>query len=387
MNIGIEAQRIFRTRKHGMDFVALELIRHLQQMDTSHHFHVFVNDGPDQCLTESSQLTIHRFGGSYPVWEQVKLPRLARDLGLDLLHCTSNTAPVRCPVPLVVTIHDIIYLETHPLRSKGYTPYQRFGNLYRRWVVRQLLQKVPLIYTVSEYEKRRFVDFLGIAPERVAVVYNGVGDHFQPTTDHHRLARLKQKYRLPDRFLLFLGNTDPKKNTQNTVVAFAKYCAQRGRSHHLVVGDLDPSVIRQYLREAGLENYLDQFHFTGYIDNRELPAILQMADLFLYPSKRESFGIPILEGMATGTPVITGNTASMPEVAGDAALLVDPFQPSAITAGIARVLNDSGLRDQLRARGLKRAQRFSWTQTAQTTLRTYEQLLSLSTIPQKNTVL
>lgn len=384
MNIGIEAQRIFRTRKHGMDFVALELIRHLQRIDPHNTYHVFVNEGPDRCLEESENLTIHTFGGSYPVWEQIKLPRLAAKLNLDLLHCTSNTAPVRCPVPLAVTIHDIIYLESHPLFAKGYTPYQRFGNMYRRLVVRRLLKTAKAIYTVSHFEQKRFSDYLGLPADRIQVIYNGVGDHFRPIEDPDYLNDIRKKYQLPEKYCLFLGNTDPKKNTRNTVVAFAKYCRQQGRTHHLVVGDLDPVMVRQHLADAGLEEYMDQIRVTGYIDNREMPALINMADLFLYPSKRESFGIPILEGMASGTPVLTGNTASMPEVAGEAACLVDPFDSDAISDAIRTVLRDKDLQDDLRQKGLERAKAFSWAQTARTTLASYQRILGY---PEKQTAL
>lgn len=375
MNIGIEAQRIFRTRKHGMDFVALELIRNLQRIDRENTYHIFVNEGPDRCLEESEHLTIHTFGGSYPVWEQVKLPRLVRQLDLDLLHCTSNTAPVWCPVPLVVTIHDIIYLESNPLFAKGYTPYQRFGNIYRRWVVRQLLRKADAIYTVSHFERERFEFYLELPPGRVEVVYNGVGEHFRPITDQSYLTDMRTKYRLPERYCLFLGNTDPKKNTPNTVVAFAKYCQQFGRTHHLVVGDLEPALIQSYLDQAGLGEFMDQIHVTGYIDNQEMPALINLADVFLYPSKRESFGIPILEGMACGTPVITSKAASMPEVAGDAACLVDPLQPDSIAEVLGVLLHDADMQEKLRVAGLERARAFSWEQTARTSLASYRRLL------------
>jgi len=375
MNIGIEAQRIFRTRKHGMDFVALELIRNLQRIDTENTYHIFVNEGPDRCLEESENLTIHTFEGTYPVWEQIKLPRLVHQLNLDLLHCTSNTAPVRCPVPLAVTIHDIIYLESNPLFAKGYTPYQRFGNMYRRWVVRQLLRKADAIYTVSHFERERFEFYLQLPPGRVEVVYNGVGEHFQPITDQSYLAKMRAKYRLPERFCLFLGNTDPKKNTPNTVVAFAKYCQKFGCTHKLVVGDLEPALIKSYLDQVGLGEFMDQIHVTGYIDNQEMPALINLADVFLYPSKRESFGIPILEGMACGTPVITSKAASMPEVAGDAACLVDPSQPDSIAEVLGVLLNDTDMQEKLRTAGLERARAFSWEQTARTSLASYRRLL------------
>lgn len=375
MRIGIEAQRIYRDHKHGMDFVALEMIKNLQIIDQENEYIIYINEGPDtECLKETSNFKIKVFGGAYPIWEQVKLPKMAREDKLDILHCTSNTAPINCPVPLVVTIHDIIYFETHPLAAKGYSSYQKFGNLYRRYVVKRLLYSAKLIITVSEYEKKRFNSFLKLKEGRVEVVYNGVGTHFKPIKDEAILKSIRTKYKLPMNFFLFLGNTDPKKNTRNTVVSFAKYKEKYKTDHKLVIGDLDPEIIMGFLKEEKLEAYFGEIFFTGYIHNSDLPAVINLADVFLYPSKRESFGIPVLEGMASGTPVITSNTSSMPEVGGDAAVFVDPENTDQIMEAIHQLLSDEDLRELNIEKGLKRAEMFSWKNTAKEVLEIYHRI-------------
>jgi glycosyltransferase involved in cell wall biosynthesis len=379
MRIGIEAQRIYREHKHGMDFVALEIIRNLQRIDKENDYFIYVNEGPDtDCVKETENFKIRVFGGPYPIWEQFKLPSWAKRDRLDVLHCTSNTAPVSLSVPLVVTIHDIIYFETHPLKAKGYSAYQKFGNLYRRAVVKRLLKSADRILTVSKFEQKRFVEFLNMPSEAIEVVYNGVGTHFKPIEDQAFLEEKRAEYKLPQDFFLFLGNTDPKKNTRNTVVAFAQYCKQFGGEHQLVIGDLDPEVIKGFLSDAGLEAFFDRIHFTGYIQNTDLPAIINLADVFLYPSKRESFGIPVLEGMASGTPVITSNTSSMPEVAGDAAYLVNPESVDEIVTAINTLIHSQELRQRFSVKGLERAAKFSWENTARQTLAIYETLLKLN---------
>lgn len=335
MRIGIEAQRIFRAKKHGMDFVVLELIRQLQKIDKDNQYFIFVNEGPDHNVIEaSSRFKIVEFKASYPVWEQILLPKKARELKLDILHCTSNTAPINCPVPLVVTIHDLIYFESNPLFSKGYSTYQKFGNLYRRFVVSKILKTAQRIITVSEYERKRFLEMNLISPDRIQVVYNGVSEHFEPISNQDYLNEISAKYKLPKLFFLFLGNTDPKKNTRNTVVAFARFCKQTNYEHQLVIGDLDPSVIRSYLSEEGLEQFFDRIHFTGYIQNTELPVLINLAQVFLYTSLRESFGIPLLEAMRCGTPVITGEVSSLPEISQGAALEIDVTNPQNIADGL-----------------------------------------------------
>lgn len=375
MRIGIEAQRIYRDHKHGMDFVALEMIKNLQLIDKENDYIIYINEGPDtECLQETSNFKIKVFGGPYPIWEQIKLPKMAREDKLDILHCTSNTAPINCPVPLVVTIHDIIYFETHPLAAKGYSSYQKFGNLYRRYVVKRLLHSAELIITVSKYEEERFNSFLKLKKGRVEVVYNGVGEHFKPIDDTVVLEAIRTKYKLPEHFFLFLGNTDPKKNTRNTVVSFAKHKAKYKTDHKLVIGDLDPEVIMGFLKEEKLEAYFDEIFFTGYIHNSDLPAVINLADIFLYPSKRESFGIPVLEGMASGTPVVTSNTSSMPEVGGDAAVFVNPDSTEEITEAIQILLSDENLRRENIEKGLKRAEMFSWKNTAKEVLNIYKRI-------------
>ncbi len=354
-----------------MDFVALEMIRSLQKLDLENEYVIFVDDGPDEYLQETPNFKIVRFSGSYPVWEQVKLPRAVREHGCDLLHCTSNTAPVNCPVPLVVTIHDIIYFETHPLTASGYNLYQRFGNLYRRIVVRKNLKAAGRIITVSHFERKRFEESLDLPEGKLKVVYNGVGTHFKPTTDQGVIETIRQRYALPDKYFLFLGNTDPKKNTANTVRAFARFCEDVSPEYKLVVADLDAAVIKKILAEESLLQHFDKIKFTGYIDNKDLPVVIQLARAFLYPSKRESFGIPILEAMASGTAVITSNVASMPEVSGGAALLVDPLEPAEIEEAMHRLLEDGDLGKQLVEKGRERASAFSWENTAREVLKIY----------------
>jgi len=376
VRIGIEAQRIFREKKHGMDFVVLELIRELQIIDQENDYFIFVNEGPDnQVIQETANFKIIEFGGAYPVWEQIKLPKLARKYQLDLLHCTSNTAPISCPVPLMVTIHDIIYMEVKNVMGKGYTPYQLFGNLYRKFVVNRIVKTAKKIITVSKFEKGTIESYFSNLPsENLVAVYNGVSKHFQPIEDQSELARIREKYQLPERYFLFLGNTDPKKNTANALVGYAKYCKAEGKDIKLMVGDLDREVIRKHLSDAGLEEYLDQIQNTGYIPNAEMPALISMAEIFLYPSLRESFGIPLLEAMACATPVLSGQKSSLPEVAGDAALLVDVTKPENISSGLQKLMASQDLREDYIRKGLERSKAFSWENTALETLELYKAL-------------
>ncbi len=375
MKIGIEAQRIFRPRKHGMDMVALEMIRNLQMIDKENEYVIFVNDDEDHCLQETSNFKIVTFDGSYPIWEQVKLPKMAEEHGVDLLHCTSNTAPLNCKVPLVLTLHDIIYLEKSLLFASGFTLYQRFGNLYRKFVVPRVLKNCKKVITVSEFEKNRIGEKLHLKPNQLDYIYNGVSEHFRPVEDVKTLERIKNQYNLPENFLFFLGNTDPKKNTPRVLKAFLDFAKTDENNHHLLIVDYEKALVEKFLADNKASEFMSKFRFPGYVQNTDLPAILSLAKIMLYPSLRESFGIPILEGMACKTPVITSDTSSMPEVSGGAALLVDPTQTEEITAAIHSLLNSPEKRSELIAKGVQRAAEFSWKNTAHQALKMYQTVL------------
>ena len=361
MKIGIEGQRLYRPKKHGMDMVALELIKNLQLIDQVNEYVIFVKPDTDNtCIPQAPNFKIIEIkGGAYPLWEQIALPKAALKEGCDILHCTSNTAPIFCKMPLVITLHDIIYLESISVLKKGGTWYQKFGNMYRRWFVPPVAKKSERVVTVSNFEKDRIKNFMGLGSNLVAI-YNGVGEHFKKIEDLKILSKAKTDYKLPDNFMFFLGNTDPKKNTPNVLKAFADFNANSKIKYSVVMLDFEENSLLQILKDIGHSELRESIIMTGYVPNSEMPAIINQCKVFLYPSLRESFGIPILEGMACGVPVITSNTSSMPEIAGDAAAIVDPMRPDQIVDAIHRILNDEIYNKSLCDKGRERAKQFSW---------------------------
>lgn len=379
MKIGIEGQRLYRKKKHGMDMVALELIKEIQKIDHENEYVIFIKPDEDrEIFQETSNFKfVELEGGPYPVWEQIALPKAARKEGCDILHCTSNTAPVSPKIPLVVTLHDIIYLESISLFKKGGTWYQKFGNMYRRYVVPRVVKKADKIITVSKFERDRIHDFFNF-PENnnsLVAIYNGVSEHFKRIDDQQELQRVKQRYALPDRFLFFLGNTDPKKNTLGVLKAFSAYMKKtQDKDLYLVVLDYAEAELEKLLNETGDKTIRENIILTGYVINTDLPAVYTLCQIFLYPSLRESFGIPMLEAMRCGTPVITSNTSSMPEVSGCAAFIVDPYKPEEITKGIEVLLSDENLRKKLTQDGIKQAEKFSWKSMAENVLELYKEV-------------
>ena len=373
MKIGIEAQRLFRRKQHGMEIVTLELIKQLQKIDQDNEYVIFVKEDVNkECVLPTGNFKIHITPNyNYPMWEQYYLPKLAKKEKVDILHCTSNTAPLIGDTPLLLTLHDIIYLEK---TSFSGTAYQNFGNLYRKFIVPRVIDRCRSIITVSAYEKAKIINRLAVEDQRVEVVYNAINGNFQKIEDQATLERMRKRYQLPPRFILHFGNTAPKKNTIGVIKAFAQYCAHNADPLPLVITDCTVEYVRylvEKLSVADADRIFSQITVLDHVPFEQLPAMYNCAAVFLYPSLRESFGMPILEAMACGTPVITSNTSSMPEIAQAAAWLVDPTQPDTIAEGIQQLLQNDHIRLDQIEKGLKRAADFSWENTARQVLALY----------------
>lgn len=370
MRIGIEAQRIFRKNKHGMDYVVLQEIKELQQLDLVNEYYVFVKPGEDRCVESTKNVHVIELKcPSYPLWEQWALPRAAKKYGVEILHCTSNTAPIWCDIPLVLTLHDIIFLEPRDKQNKSL--YQNLGWFYRRIDVPRILDKSRRIITVSNFEMENIISKLNIPRKRMAMIYNGYNDWFRPINNCELPKAMSTKLTANDYFF-FLGNTDPKKNTERTLVAYSKYLKQSEVKRKLLMADLDPDYLNGIIEHNHIDNIRENIVMPGYIVNSDLPYIYNNAFAFLYTSLRESFGIPLLEAMACGTPVITSNTSSMPEIGGKDAILVNPESSDEITAMMLRLETDQTFYNEQKQIGLQRAKLFSWKKTAENLLKLYQ---------------
>jgi glycosyltransferase involved in cell wall biosynthesis len=288
-----------------------------------------------------------------------------------MLHCTSNTAPLYTDIPLIITLHDIIYLENSPLKLKG-TLYQKWGNFYRSHIVPKVFKNAAKILTVSHFEKNRIADFFGVTDGKLDAVYNGVSDHFFTQPNKVQINIAKIKYKLPKAYILFLGNTDPKKNIPRTLKAYEIYREKSNNPLPLVIADFSKENLVKVAQENGIHmETITHVHLIGYVPNPDLPVLYKLSSLFLYTSTRESFGIPILEAMACGIPVVTSNAASMPEVSGISAALANPLDSHDIADKMCRILSNTELKEKLIQRGLKRAENFRWNDTAMEVLRVY----------------
>lgn len=353
-----------------MDYVALETIRELQKIDKQNEYFILVSPGEDVCLQESANVHIVIVNyPSYPLWEQIGLPLALKKIKPDLLHCTSNTAPLWCDIPLILTLHDIIFLENKQGRNQSV--YQNLGRCYRRIIVPAILKKCRMIITVSNFECRHICNSLHLEKEKLKAIYNGYSGHFRPVIDPYKITK---KYIGHPRYIFFLGNTDPKKNTSGVLKAYSLYLSRSKNPLPMLIADLKEETIDKYLKDNNIMDIKSMLYSPGYIPNTELPAIYSGAAAFIYASLRESFGIPILEAMACGTPVITSNTSAMPEIAGQNGILIDPILTTSITDALLKLEEDTAFYQGQREYGLKRVQLFSWENTAREVIKVYQNI-------------
>lgn len=370
MRIGIEAQRILRKKKHGMDMVALQLIRSLQAVAPENEYVIFVRPGDDMAVLNGlmNVKVVYVDAFSYADWEQVWLPLAILRHRIDLMHFTSNTASLFCPVPYVLTLHDVIFLEN---REKSKAWYQRLGAIYRKLVVPIAARRAARVVTVSIFESGRILHYYPELEPCLRVVYNAASSLFTRKNSIPSSLKLND---LPESFFLFLGNTDPKKNTANVIRAYIHYRQYRKGELPLVIGDYPRSLVEKILIEEGEAYLLEDVISLGYLTQFELSELYKKATAFLYPSLRESFGIPILEAMASGCPVITSDTSSMPEVAEDAAIIIRPERPEEISDAMRKIETENNLRASLIAKGKDRANEFNWDKSSAQYVKLYEEV-------------
>lgn len=296
----------------------------------------------------------------------ISLPLELLSRPVDLLHVIAVAPPV-CPVPFVQTIHDVDY-ELNP----GFYPWSIRVRLSR--LVPSTSRRARKILTTSEFSKKCITKFYGIPEEKIVVTYHGVHPKYRRVEDPDALRRLRSDYSIPDRFILYVGKIQARKNISRLLRAFHILKREWLFPHTLVlVGrrTWSSSEIMETLKEL---NLAEDVLFLGEKPIEELLLFYTAAELFVFPSLSEGFGIPPLEAMACGTPVVASNATSIPEVVGDAALLVNPFDVKELAQGMRDALTQDQLRSELISRGLKRVTMFSNRQLAEKTLEVYNEV-------------
>ncbi len=365
LKIGIDARLAFR---RGVGTYVAQLIQALAALESRHQFFIF--NAPEELKKRINQpsfdfIQIKKIQPAY--YEQVQLPRLAQSLKLDGLHYVDNSAPIGGITPFVVTLHDTMFLRPLSEVRPRATWYQRLSDYYRKWVIPRGAKKARLVLTISQFSKNEIIEKLAISEKQIKVIAEGVDrSQFPPRRFRTKRSKIPQ--------LLIQGASDSRKNVA-TILKTLQWLKQRNYSMSLKVIGMDQKELQKtdYPRQAYQLGIASQVQWLGWVESSRLAQLYAESDIFVYPSKWEGFGLPVLESFACGTPVITSQTTSLPEVAGEAALLVDPESPESIGQAILKIIQHPAMRRHLVQKGFRRLRLFSWHHTACQTLLAYQE--------------
>jgi glycosyltransferase involved in cell wall biosynthesis len=384
MKIGIDSRFLTHPQKGGFKTYTENLVSNIALLDQKNEYILYLDRPPAQDTRIPVQENFsYRILKQAPVigmpWrEQVQLSVQTNRDRIDLLHSPCLTAPLMSSCPLVMTIHDMIWLFPKKYsRSHTFSLQWKLMEWYQLVVPRAAARRASAILTVSQQSKDSIVEHLGIDPDHIFVTQGAVNSSFHPVRDAERLQTLREKYQLPSRFVLAIGSADPRKNIETLVQAYALLPENVRKEYHLVIvwtAATLAAATYKLVEVLGMNEYM---HFINQVSNEELVLLYNKASLFVFPSLYEGFGLPMLEAMACGAPVIAANTSSIPEVAGDAALLVEAKDANGIANAILRILSDENLAAEMVQKGLKRNSMFSWKKCAIETLSIYQRVMSV----------
>ena len=378
MRIGIDYTAAVR-QQGGIGRYTRNLIRSLSELDTRNHYVLFVAGGRADEDGHGSWPENFRFC-STPIsdrwlnilWQRLRIP-LPIQLWtgrLDLFHSPDFVLPPLGRTPSVLTVHDLSFLRVPWCFVPGFRDYLEGA-------VSRSAAQASLILADSTSTKRDLIELLDVRSDRVHVLYPGVESRFRPVSDQTALEGVRQRYGLPQNFVLGLGTLQPRKNFAGLVSAFGQLFSRRGEvpglaEVRLVIaggsGWLSED-IEQAMARDGLQ---ERVQLVGFVDDQDLPALYSLARVFAFPSWYEGFGVPVLEAMACGTPVVTADNSSLPEVVGRAGLMVDAADTDALALALFRLLTEEDLRQKLIAASRAQAKRFTWQAAAGELLRLYE---------------
>jgi len=375
LRIGLDYTPAIRQRA-GIGRYTRGLVQALAALDRQNEYVLLEAGGGEQGSSEAFTFPPNFRHRPLPVsertmavlWHRLRLP-LPVDLligEVDLFHSPDFLLPPLRHGRAILTVHDLSFRRRPECADAALAAYLNRA-------VPPSIQRADLVLADSRSTQADLVELLGVPAAKIEVLYPGVGDTYQPVRDAATLAAVRQKYNLPDNFVLFVGTIEPRKNLVTLLQAWPKLQIADCRLQiALVIAGGKGWLYEETFATVERLGLFSDVVFLGYVPEADLPALYSLARLFVFPSLYEGFGLPPLEAMACGTPVVCAHTSSLPEVAGDAALLVDPLDADGLAAAMQQALGDEELRARLIERGLRQAARFTWRAAAPQLLAIYE---------------
>ena len=357
MNIGIIVNPTDK-KQTGIGYYGTNLLRNLKKTKTK----------------DNKYILLKNLGSTVPkriILGSLKLPRIVRNQSLDIVHDLTQAPPFLFDTKSkkVVTVHDLtrkIFPEFHSTT----------GNFVNKITLKSNFKKADKIIADSNNTKKDLIQHFQIKPQKITVIYGAANKNFKPIKNRKILNKVEKKYYLPQQFILYVGTLEPRKNIVRLLKAYASV-SEKIKINLVIAGKKGWKYTEIFETYHKLK-LNDKVIFTGYLERQDLPAIYNLAKLFVYPSLYEGFGLPPLEAMACGCPVITSNTSSLPEVVGSAGIMINPYSVDGLTNTIKQILINKDLRKILTKKGLKQAKKFSWEKAARETLKVYEKLMNKS---------
>jgi glycosyltransferase involved in cell wall biosynthesis len=366
MRFAVDAHAIGR-HLTGNEVYVRSLLNALAAQDRDCEFVAYVS-ADDACRFIPARIPTRRVATNPFVRLGFDLAMKVREDRPDLLH-VQYTAPLGCAVPVVVSVHDVSFLE-HP----EYFTRDRAWQL--QWTVRRTVERAARILTGSEFSRSSILKVYGdLDEDKVVVVPNAAASEFRPISREAAAAIVRERFSIAAPFILAVGDIQPRKNQIGLIRAFARLAQSHPQlKQNLVLAGKETwfsDRVHQAARESGVA---DRIQFVGFVSDTDLLQLYNACDVFVFPSFYEGFGLPVLEAMACGRAVVCSNTSALPEVVDGAAILFDPYAVDEMVRAIADLLIDSELRARMERIGLQRAAHFSWQKTAQRTLEVFHQV-------------
>jgi glycosyltransferase involved in cell wall biosynthesis len=365
--------------RRGIGNIVFHFLRELSCIENDNLYIIYVDDqAAERFIPKDIRFSIRVLRPKiYPIWEQIILPLSIAQDNLDILHCPGNSAPIFLPgqIKLVLSIMDVMYMFEKGRMPKSPSWYQRIGRAYLNYIVPIVAKRAAAITTISASSKKDILQYIDVPYKRISVIWLAADSSWTEPSVNNSSTSINAKFGLNQPFVLVLGATDPRKNTVNALKAFAQFKhASASKMQMAIVGLTAGGVASLKLLARELE-VAESVVFAEFIMDSDLLALYAAANIFLYPSLYEGFGLPVLEAMISGTPVITTSCGSISEIAGDAALMVDPHDVDSIAAAIMEIALDKNLGEHLIELGKARAREFSWRVFTEKTLATYQSVM------------
>ena len=395
MKIGIDIRTLMDARYSGVSEYSFSLIKEVLWLDTVNEYRLFYNcfgDCPNIPNLASDKVKIVKYNYpnkvlNYLLFKFFNWPKIDKELGVEIffmphinfIGLTPHTPLLKGEIRNIITVHDLSFL-----RYPEFFSWRK--NFWHRMInVKKLIRRADIVVAVSENTKRDIVELCCVSPDKVKVIYSGIGEEYRRMTndqpgiipptpfikgetnaDEQKLLKVKNKYKLPDDFILYLGTIEPRKNVEGIIRAYNEVRRKKleFRNVKLVIAGGRGWKSQKIYQEWERSEFIDDIKFLDYVDGEDKVYLYNLAGVFVYPSFYEGFGFPPLEAMACGLPVIASYASSLPEVVGEAALMVDPYNINDIARALTEILSDENIKNKLVARGLEQAKKFSWEKTA-----------------------